>query len=285
MAAQPDLQERQAQQVQQIRSDTLERLLSLWLGLKSWQSSSDISRFLAQALPTVEGGEVATANTTAAVLAAQYAALTDTPLRHIGVPPNQVSGKALRGADPRVVYARPFVQLYTALSKGASFDTAFQQGTNRLKSIASTDLQLSKTHATRLVMGQQKKVSFFARTLNGPHSCALCIVASTQRYHSGDLMPIHPGCDCGVKELPDKVDPGDILDRERLEAVHQAVRDLFGASDRGAREISLDLKKNSKGDLLKYRDVVLTVHEHGEIGPLLAVRGQTFTGPKALPGG
>lgn len=278
--APPDTQA-QAARVKQIRSDSLDKLLALWVGLKSWRSEQDIQRFLLQALPIAQGGQAATSNATAAGLAAQYAALTNSPLRHLGVPLNKVTGKALRGVDPRTVYTRPFIQLYTALSKGASFDDALRQGTNRLQSIALTDFELSLTHTARYFMERRQGVRYFKRTLQGAKSCALCVVASTQRYHTGDLMPIHPGCDCGVEPLPGNVDPGQIIDPARLDAVHKAISDIFGTMSRDAREI---FGTNSiKGDPLKYRDVIVVNH-HGEIGPVIGVRGQKFTGPGGLPG-
>lgn len=35
---------------------------------------------------------------------------------------------------------------------------------------------------------------------------------------------------------------------------------------------------------INYRDIIIT-HDHGELGPVLAVRGQDFTGPSDIPGG
>jgi hypothetical protein len=60
-------------------------------------------------------------------------------------------------------------------------------------------------------------------------------------------------------------DSGDLL-----EPVHNAIQDRFGVSDRGARAI--DYRK------------VLSVHQHGELGPLLTVKTHKFTGEKDLPG-
>jgi hypothetical protein len=81
-------------------------------------------------------------------------------------------------------------------------------------------------------------------------------------------MPIHPGCDCGEQPIYGTEDPGQIIDEQLLEATHEAIEERFGFSDRGAREID-------------YR--LIQVRDHGELGPLLTVRGQHFDGPSSIP--
>jgi hypothetical protein len=66
-----------------------------------------------------------------------------------------------------------------------------------------------------------------------------------------------------------RTDPGHVIEPERLESVHERIEERFGVSDAGAR------------DPIDYRDALI-VHEHGEIGPVLAVRGQKFTGPNDI---
>jgi hypothetical protein len=63
-------------------------------------------------------------------------------------------------------------------------------------------------------------------------------------------------------------DVGQVIDEERLEAVHASIAERFGVSDRSARAI--DYSK-------------ISIHEHGELGPVLTVEGQKFTGPNDLP--
>lgn len=219
-------------------------------------------------------------------LAAQrtMAALTDAYLTHliaagaggssapVGVAPELVTGKALRGADPAAVYRRPYVQVWTSLSQGKPFDQAVAAGARRAESIAATDLQLAKTHTARLVMGRDDRVVGYRRVLNGPLSCALCVIASTQRYHKSDLLPIHPSCDCGISVITSQWDPGRVLDDVTVNNLHKTVERDLGAKyvDRGGR------------GLVHYRDIVVT-HNHSELGSVLGVRGQRFTSPSDLP--
>ncbi|MGV9364517.1 hypothetical protein [Amycolatopsis sp. NPDC003731] len=183
----------------------------------------------------------------------------------LGLRPAEVTGTALRGVDPREVYRRPGVQVWTSLSEGRTFDEAVKDGLRRAVSVAMTDLQLAKTHTARKVFENDDRVVGHRRTLTGSEDCAICRVAATQRYHREDLQPIHPGCDCGVAPIYGDSDPGQVIDRKGLEDVHDAVAERFGESAADARAID-------------YRKLIL-VENHGEIGPVLTVKGQHFDGP------
>jgi len=231
-------------------------------GLRDDQAAA----FVAQVVPVVLGAQ------------AQMGALTDAYLAQMmaeiyggsALPAGVQLAESLRGVPPEEVYRRPFVTAYTALSHGADFTTARQQAQNRLVDIASTDMQLARTHATRQALSADDRAKYFRRVLRGSKSCGMCTIASTQRYRKERLMPIHPGCNCGVKPLPGREDPGHIIDHELLEAAHDAIADKLGRIDRGGRTPD-------------YRKLILT-REHGEYGPTLTVRRLGFTGPGDLPG-
>lgn len=126
-------------------------------------------------------------------------------------------------------------------------------------------MQLAKVHASRQSMrGYPEEGQFYRRVLTGRENCALCVVASTQRYYRGDLLPIHPGCDCDVQPLPPGLAVNQVIDEDLLEQVHQITADRLGVSDRGGR--TPDYRK------------LLTVSEHGEYGPTLS-----WAQPKAKP--
>lgn len=174
----------------------------------------------------------------------------------------------LRGVPPEEVYRRPFVQTWTALAAGKSFAESLGEGRHRLLSITETDLQLARTHAARDAM-RRSGAQFYRRRLGSGKNCALCTIASTQRYRVADLMPIHPGCHCKPAPIEGNRDPGQIIDRALLEEAHDAIAAAGESVDRGGRAPD-------------YRDLIIT-RQHGELGPLLAVRRQNFTGPKDIP--
>lgn len=77
-------------------------------------------------------------------------------------------------------------------------------------------------------------------------------------------------CDCVVEPLL----AGQTVPQLPLEQVTEAIR-----RDLGEQYVSPDARRG-----IDYRKVLVT-HQHGEIGPVLSVRGQDFTGPSDIPGG
>lgn len=222
---------------------------------------ADAAAFVEQVLPVVLGAQAQMGALTDAYLATIVADL----LGGAAAPQGVQLDDALRGTPPEQVYARPFASVWTALGDGKNLTQAVAAGRSRLASITSTDMQLARTHAARQAMtGSGAK--FYRRRLSGSKNCALCVIASTQRYRVADLMPIHPGCDCKPEPIPSNRDPGQIIDEDLLEAAHAAIAKGVGSSDRGGRAPD-------------YRKVIIT-HQHGEYGPLLAIRRQDFAGPK-----
>lgn len=225
---------------------------------------ADAAAFVEQVLPTVLAAQAQMGQITDAYLSTMIADMMGGAAAPAGVKLDE----ALRGVDPAEVYTRPFVTTWTALSKGKAFTQAVAEGRTRLLSITETDMQLARTHAAQQSM-RRAGAQFYRRRLTGTKNCALCTIASTQRYRVENLMPIHPGCDCKVEPLVGNRDPGQIIDEATLKAAHAAVAKGVGASDAGGRAPD-------------YRDVIIT-RQHGEYGPLLAVRRQNFTGPDDIP--
>lgn len=249
-----------------VRAKVLDYVQRVWANLDRYRDE-DIDRFVAAVTPVIVGGQLQMGALTDAYLASIEAATLKTTVRPIGVPQNEITD--LRGVPTSDVYQRAGVTTWTALANGDDLDNAVAKGLDRALSLAATDLQMAKSHASRYVLDRRPSVVGYRRELTGRKSCGLCAVATTQRYHKADLMPIHPHCDCAVMPLYGTHDPGQVIDEERLADVHSAIADRFGVSDPGAR------------DLVDYRQALI-VHEHGEIGPVLAIRGQSFTGPGDL---
>lgn len=248
-----------------IRANLLTVLAGLWSGLSSFRDE-DAAGFVARVVPLVEATQVQVASLTAAYLAAVLGDMTGTPAVPAAVSRQAVTG--LRGVPAVDVYRRPFVEAWTALSQDVPFDEAVARGGTRLASLAATDVQLAKTHTSRRVLEADGRVVGYRRVLHGSRSCGLCVVASTQRYHKKELMPVHPSCDCGVQPIVGREDPGQVLDPDLLESAHTAIEQRFGQSDPGARAPD-------------YRKLLIT-REHGEIGPVLTLAEHRFTGPRDI---
>lgn len=241
-------------QVRSIRARVHTFVRGTWGGLEQLRDD-DVKRFVSRIIPVVAGGQRQVASLTDAYLAAIQRNVTGTRSRPLGVPTKLITTEAMRGVPAEIVYRRPAVTVYTALSNGVPFDQAMHSGLDRALAISATDLQLARTHTMRYIGSQNDRIVGYRRVPGGGNVCALCEEASTQRYHVEDLMPIHNGCSCGVEPIFGTEDPGQVIDQDLLDEIRSR------GEDAGA---------------------TVAVHDHGELGPVLTVTGQTFTGPDDL---
>jgi hypothetical protein len=236
-----------------------------FLELGNW-SDATVQQYLASVLPVVTAGQKQMSALTKAYYSLLGQLLGEN-LNTVNIPADQMTTTALRGVAGSTVYTRGHIAMRTALSQGKSLDYAVQLGAQRIYNIARTDMQLAKTNTGLAIRNGNSGIVGYVRVLSGAENCAKCYVASTQRYHRGNLMPIHPGCDCGEEPIFGSQDPGQVIDRANLEATHEAVALRFGKSARDTRTI--DYSK-------------IAVRRHGELGPVLTVADQHFTGPNAI---
>lgn len=231
-----------------------------------WDATSAVDRdssaqMVARIVPVVGAAQLRVANLTALYLARSTG--TDP------VPVNTALVTGGRGVPPATVYARPVIIARAALAEHKSLPAARDIGGTRLQSLVTTDLQMAKVRQADQSLVAAGR-TYYRRVPKGESTCALCLIASTQRYKTGNLLPIHPGCDCGVEELPAGVDLDDVLDTGKLlAAAHAKVKEFTGIANRG-------------GGAADYRKLLIN-HEHGELGQVLAWRGQKFTGPNDIP--
>ena len=101
----------------------------------------------------------------------------------------------MRRAGPKLVLSERAMQV----GRGA-LEVSIELGGKRLLSLVGTDMQLAARQQASYTM-QASGREFYRRVLTGAENCALCAIASTQRYSTADLMPIHPGCDCSVASI------------------------------------------------------------------------------------
>jgi len=250
--------------------------------LGSWRDD-DINRYISIVGPQVNGLKQQAANLQAAyyqeVAKANGESFTPAATRS-----SDLTDEVLRnGPSTQEVYRRPFVELYTALSANALFTDAIKRGAARASSIAETDVQLASRQAGLKQRQGNNNIVGYRRVLTGSENCALCAIASTQRYTRNNLKPIHPGCDCGEEPIYGDFDPGQVIDQGSLDSIHEALQTQLGVSDAQARDAAI-------GKFVQYDDNVrladfteiITTREHGEYGPTLTWRDQAFTGPNDI---
>lgn len=230
---------------------------------------ADVDRLVARIVPVVQAGQIQIARLTDAYIAQSARLAGVSAVSNVGLGVGVVN---YRGVPATEVYRRPAVETYTALSKGKPYADAAASGASRLLSIVSTDLQQSKNRQAQRSFASSG-FEYTIRVLTGKENCALCVIASTQRYRKGYLMPIHPGCDCGQRGVKAGADPGQVINPDLLEATHAQIATKLNGSEGG--EIG---QGNPISD---YLDLIVT-NEHGELGPTLGWRSDHFTGPDDL---
>jgi len=255
----------------QIRDRTLALTAARWDASPDYRDA-DIDRLVSQILPQVQAGQLATATLTNAYIG--QAALVAGTTAGASVDRDAILG--YRGTPSADVYRRGAVTLYTALSNGSPFDAAVAYGLDRMLTIVATELQQAKNRQAQRAL-EASGFYGYRRVLTGLENCALCAIASTQKYSKHELMPIHPGCDCGVQPVKESDGPDTILDPDLLERTHALIdQKLGGPSDRGARDLGIEKTSSAGKPLSDYTDLVV-VNEHGELGPTLAWRSDKFT--------
>jgi len=247
--------------------------------LGSWRDD-DIARYLDIVSPQIAGLKVQAANLQAAYYQ-QVAATNGESFTPVAARPQDLTDEVLRnGPATAEVYRRPFVEAWTALSAGEQVRTAIERGATRATSLAETDIQLASRQAGLNQRSANGNIVGYRRVLTGAENCALCAIASTQRYTRGQLKPIHPGCDCGEEPIYGDFDPGQVIDPQGLDSIHQALVEQLGVSDANARsaDIGKFVQYDDEQRLADFTEIIVT-REHGEYGPTLAWRDQAFTGP------
>lgn len=229
---------------------------AVWGSLPAYDEQN-VDEWLTRALPIVLAAQWQSVALTDAFLAR---ALGRQPL---GAPAAELTGQAVRhGTPPEEVYRRPFVTTWAALKAGKDLRTAVAEGAQRATSTAEMDVQLASTHTARWVGLADDRITGYQRVTN-IGACALCEIASTQRYRRGDLMPIHNRCGCTVLPIVG-IETGQVIDPEKLQELKDA-----GELDRIAAQRQAARARKAGIDA--------QVREHGELGPVLVQAGDHFT--------
>lgn len=252
-----------------IRDRTVATISAMWARLVTDPTDQVLDRWLAAAVPVVSAAQLATAGAAISYIGTYVAAATGAvPKRSRLVPADFL---APRGVDLTEVLTRPIVEVRTALANGDRWTAAVDAGGQRAAQFAGTDPMLSARAAGSEAMKIEPRVVGFRRVPDAG-ACKFCLLASTQRYHDTDLMPIHPRCGCSVAPIVGDRDPGRVLDRglvDQLMAADPALGRRGGA--RGAAREAAQRSLTEANDLI-------AVHEHGELGPTLYGAGQKFSG-------
>lgn len=201
----------------QLRSNLVRTVLAIWRGLGAW-NREDIPRFAAPAARLVRAGQLQEARLTLGYLDRVSRLRTGRPSPTVRL--DRVPGRANR-PDLRDVYTRPFVWTWTEMDDGRPLADAVDMAAYRIQRSVETDLELVARNTAAAVVEADPRILGYRRVLSDkPNHCDLCVIAATNTYKRGDLMPIHPACGCMVEPIYDVGDNDSELDA-RIEAAYR----------------------------------------------------------------
>lgn len=164
-----------------------------WLGLGSWDRA-DVPRFVELAAPISTAAQRQSIAVTNAYLARARGASA------IGLDESRLLAGVRNGANPRDVYARPFVSTWGKLKQGAPHAAAVHAGGARAMAAAAFDVQAAMRDTLVAVGDEAQEIAGYERVANA-NACEYCQAVDGVRFRSDDPMPLHPNCGCSVEPI------------------------------------------------------------------------------------
>lgn len=262
-----------------------------WAALPDY-SDAGVERFNAQVLPVIAAAQ----RNSAVVTSAYMARFTG---KNYDVDVDEVLASLRNGVAPEEVYRRPFVTVWTDLKEQKPYLDAVSAGLAHAMASAAIDVQLAMRQTVTVIAERDSGIYGYERVPNGG-ACDLCLIASTQRYHSGDLMPIHNRCGCSVSPIltsSDRVVNSDLYGKLSADGSIDAITASRAATrvDKYTNKLSGDLSPKER---LHYERLLnqaentveiagaaarakagttAEVVNHGELGPVLVNADHEFT--------
>lgn len=183
-----------------IRRTLAAQIGELWTALGHYDEE-DVPRFVRAAVPTVANAQRLSAQMTSAYVSGMIGA------RPFAPDYAAVTGAGVRaGADPAQVYRRPFVNVWTALSKGEQWLDAVAAGRARASNLAAMDVQLTQRATLQQAQSAHPQIGGYSRAADAG-ACTYCAMIDGAKVRSADAMPLHPGCGCSLEPLLEAVEP------------------------------------------------------------------------------
>lgn len=232
------------------------QIVASWAAFRAWYDSQQVAAQAAQSASTSTQAQAAIAAVMAQYIAHVVGALTGAP--KVDVP--RLGDLVIRnGVDLSRVHDRPAEVYRWNYALTLNEQVALEMAQQRALRLVEDDAMLAARGASNEAM-RKLNVARYRRILRPElaktgRSCALCVVASTRVYRTRDLLPLHGGCNCDVVPIAGPHDVGPPINEADLKRLYEA------AGSTSAE----DLKR-----------VAVEINEHGELGPVLTVRGQRF---------
>jgi hypothetical protein len=266
-----------AAQQASIVSELLRLLLQLWLPFTWWGRPDMVNAAAAQSAVYVDVATRRARRLSRAFMLQQLRLLDAEPAT---LPP--IEDTYERGGTPIVeVYKRPARQLEHLIRQEQKTierktgavpaipdvitDEMMRSFEERLTSLVEDDVAATVRDEAQKVMWSAPQVVGYRRVIHPEFSktgtCGLCVVASSRFYTKSELMPLHDKCKCTISPITKTQDLGLRLNDADLARIYEAAGSTYAE----------DLKR-----------ITVQVREHGELGPILTKKGDSFRDVKKV---
>lgn len=179
------------------------------------------------------------------------------------------------GVKAEDVYARPIITARAGIEK-LGFAQAFEKGLVRLLATAEMDVAMAARDASADFGAlNTDQVIGFERVAD-PDCCDFCTEIDGAKVYNADPAPLHNNCGCTLEAIT-KDRLGELSAKRQDEIVREDLAREFGAGTgtyfRDTWETVVNERSNG----------ITEVQQHGEMGPVITARGDSFTGLDDLP--
>ena len=249
---------------ERISDNLISSIMLLWAGFSAFYAGDAVSAFGARVAQLVTAAQRSAARITEAHLRQQ---MRQMDYRLPSTPIVDLPRDLRRGAETADVYQRPIREIRYLVSTDIPLAEAVQEATDRLETLARTDLQIARTAASQQVLyAADERVTGYRRIIHPERSesgtCGLCVAAADRVYSKRELLPLHDRCVCTVIPVIGQQDPGSQLNEADLAAIYAAA---------GGSTSSAALKR-----------VRFEITENGELGPVIMPAGNSMKGPRQV---
>lgn len=225
-----------------------------------WYDFDAVTDVVKLIVKQVSAGQRQTALLTDAYLSESLGMLTGKKVRPAGLVDLD---NVRKGVQLETVYGRLANNYRYLRSIGLAEAEVASRVSHRAEVMVRTDNVLAARDQEAQTMRRNPEVLGWRRVihpeLSKEGSCGLCIVASDRVYSREHLREIHDLCKCTVLPIVrvngTMTDPGKDLNQDDLNAI-------YAAADGNTRD--------------KLKKVRVSIHNHGELGPVLTYKGQHF---------
>lgn len=142
----------------------------------------------------------------------------------LGVDATAVIASLRRDTTPDQVYRRPFVTVWTALSKGTPFEQAIAAGLVRAAATAAMDVQLAHRGALQAAQDLDPRIRGYRRVADAS-ACTYCSALDGAFVKNADAMALHNGCGCGLEPVDEEPDTSPLPDGVAVRRARRARAD------------------------------------------------------------